>query len=82
MDPKPHVVHPTECYEYSALQATPGGKSMRQIIDVLLSWRLFVVEPLHHSGSDIYQSDHRACKAPTHRISTPEIPWIALSPRG
>jgi hypothetical protein len=33
---------------------------MRQITVVLLSWRLFVVEPLHHSGSDINQSDHRA----------------------
>jgi hypothetical protein len=60
MDPEPRTVHPTECYEDSALRTTPGGERMRQIVVVKLPWRLFVVEPLHHSGSDIDQSDHRA----------------------
>jgi hypothetical protein len=60
MDPEPRVVHPTECYEDSTLWATPGGEQMHKITTILLSWRLFMVEPSHYSGSDIDQLDHRA----------------------
>jgi hypothetical protein len=60
MGPEPRAVHPTECYEDSALRVTPGGECMHKITTVLLSWRLFVVELPHHSGSDIDQLDHRA----------------------
>jgi hypothetical protein len=33
---------------------------MCQVVDVLLSWRILMVEPPHHSGSNFDQSDHRA----------------------
>jgi hypothetical protein len=46
---------------------------MRQITSVLLSWRLFVVESLHHSGSDIDQSDHRTKHARPR--PTRFLPW-------
>jgi hypothetical protein len=46
---------------------------MCQIPIVLLSWRLFMVELSHHSGSDIDQSDHRAKHARPR--PTRFLPW-------
>jgi hypothetical protein len=60
MDPEPRAVHTAQCDEDPALRPTPGSKRMREIVVILLPQRLLMVEPSHHCGSDLDQSDHRA----------------------
>jgi hypothetical protein len=60
MDPEPHAVHTAHCDEDPTLQLTPRSKHMCEIVVVLLPRRLLMVEPSHHCGSDLDQSDHRA----------------------
>jgi hypothetical protein len=52
MDPQPHTVHATEHHEDSSLQKTPRDECMCQVVDVLLPWRIFMVEPSYNSLFD------------------------------
>jgi hypothetical protein len=59
LDPEPCAVNIVECHEDPTLWQAPGGECVRKVSSVLLSWRLLVVEPSCHSGSDLDQLDHR-----------------------
>jgi hypothetical protein len=59
MEPEPRAIHTAQCDEDLALRSTPGSKCMHEIVVILLPWRLLMVEPSHHCGSDLDQSDHR-----------------------
>jgi hypothetical protein len=60
MDHEPRAVHTAQCHEDSSLRKALISERMHQVVVVLLPWRIFVVEPPHHSGSNVDQSDHRA----------------------
>jgi hypothetical protein len=60
MDPKPRSGNPTQCNEDSSFREASRSERMRQVVVVLLSWRILMVEPPHQSGSDSDQLDHRA----------------------
>jgi hypothetical protein len=59
MDPEPRAVHTAQCDEDPTLRMTSGGECMCKFTTVMLSQRLLMVEPSHHCGSDLDQSDHK-----------------------
>jgi hypothetical protein len=60
MDPEPRAINPTQCNEDSSLQEASRSEHMCQVVVFLLSRRIRMVDPSHHSGSYFDQSDHKA----------------------